>query len=46
MQREVLEMYAAQAGIAINNAMQRARLVEQVRLAEATHTICTPPAAT
>ena len=39
MQREVLEMYAAQAGIAINNAMQRARLVEQVRLAEATRTI-------
>ena len=32
-------MYAAQAGIAINNAMQRARLVEQVRLAEATRTI-------
>lgn len=38
-QREVLEMYSVQAGIAINNAWQRARLVEQVRLATATRAI-------
>jgi signal transduction histidine kinase len=31
--REALEMYAAQAGIAISNAMQRERLREKVRLA-------------
>lgn len=31
--RDALEMYAAQAGIAISNAMQRARLREEVRLA-------------
>ncbi|HET6627856.1 MAG TPA: ATP-binding protein [Nocardioidaceae bacterium] len=38
-QREVLEMYSVQAGIAINNAWQRARLAEQVRLAEVLRTI-------
>ena len=38
-QREVLEMYAVEAGIAINNAKQRARLAEQVRLASAVRTV-------
>ena len=38
-QRQVLEMYAVEAGIAINNAKQRARLAEQVRLASAVRTI-------
>ncbi|HSE09676.1 MAG TPA: GAF domain-containing sensor histidine kinase [Nocardioidaceae bacterium] len=33
--REALEMYAAQAGIAISNAKQRERLREEVRLAAA-----------
>jgi signal transduction histidine kinase len=33
--REALEMYAAQAGIAISNAKQRERLREEVRLATA-----------
>ena len=33
--RDALEMYAAQAGIAINNAKQRERLREEVRLANA-----------
>lgn len=38
-QREVLEMYAVQAGIAINNAAQRSRLAEEVRLASTVRTI-------
>ncbi len=38
-QRDVLEMYSVQAGIAINNAWQRNRLAEQVRLAEVVRTI-------
>jgi signal transduction histidine kinase len=38
-QRDVLEMYAVQAGIAINNAQQRTRLAEQVRLASAVRSI-------
>ncbi len=38
-QREVLEMYAVQAGIAISNAKQRIRLTEQVRLSAAMRAI-------
>lgn len=38
-QREILEMYAVQAGIAINNAQHRNRLAEQVRLATAVRTV-------
>ncbi len=38
-QREVLEMYVVQAGIAMFNAQQRERLAEQVRLGEATRAI-------
>lgn len=37
--REALEMYAVQAGIAINNAKQRERLREEVRLAAAVRDI-------
>lgn len=39
MQRDVLEMYAAQAAIVLNNAQQRIKLEEAVRLADATHAI-------
>jgi len=38
-QREVLEMYAVQAGIAINNARQRRALVERIRLGEAVRAV-------
>lgn len=38
-QREVLEMYAGQAAIAISNERQRSRLAEQVRLASTVRTI-------
>lgn len=37
--REALEMYAAQAGIAISNAQQRERLREKVRLAAAVRAV-------
>jgi signal transduction histidine kinase len=37
--REALEMYAAQAGIAISNAKQRERLREEVRLATAVRAV-------
>lgn len=37
--REALEMYAVQAGIAINNAKQRDRLREEVRLATAVRAV-------
>lgn len=41
--RQVLEMYAVQAGLAIHHAQARARLSEQVTLAEATRTILGAP---
>lgn len=37
--RDALEMYAAQAGIAISNAKQRERLREEVRLASVVRTV-------
>jgi signal transduction histidine kinase len=37
--RQVLEMYAVQAGLAIHHAQERERLHERVRLASATRTI-------
>jgi signal transduction histidine kinase len=37
--RQVLEMYAVQAGLAIHHAQERARLEERVRLAAATRTV-------
>ena len=37
--RQVLEMYAVQAGLAIHHAQERERLQERVRLAAATRTI-------
>ena len=37
--RQVLEMYAVQAGLAIHHAQERQRLQERVRLAAATRTI-------
>ena len=39
MRRQVLEMYAVQAGLAIHHAQERDRLQERVRLASATRTI-------
>jgi signal transduction histidine kinase len=41
--RQVLEMYAVQAGLAIHHAQARARLSEQVALAEATRTVLDAP---
>ena len=42
--RQVLEMYAVQAGLAIHHAQDRARLAEQVSLSDATRTILDSPA--
>lgn len=42
--RQVLEMYAVQAGLAIHHAQDRARLSEQVSLGDATRTILDSPA--
>jgi signal transduction histidine kinase len=42
--RQVLEMYAVQAGLAIHHAQARARLSEQVSLGDATRTIVDAPA--
>ena len=39
IRRQVLEMYAVQAGLAIHHAQQRERLEDKVRLAAATRTI-------
>ena len=39
LRRQVLEMYAVQAGLAIHHAQERERLQERVRLAAATRTI-------
>lgn len=39
IRRQVLEMYAVQAGLAIHHAQERERLQERVRLAAATRTI-------
>ena len=39
VRRQVLEMYAVQAGLAIHHAQERDRLQERVRLAAATRTI-------
>lgn len=39
LSRQVLEMYAVQAGLAIHHAQERGRLHERVRLAGATRTI-------
>jgi signal transduction histidine kinase len=39
IRRQVLEMYAVQAGLAIHHAQERDRLQERVRLAAATRTI-------
>ncbi len=39
LNRQVLEMYAVQAGLAIHHAQERQRLQERIRLAEATRTI-------
>jgi signal transduction histidine kinase len=42
--RQVLEMYAVQAGLAIHHAQARARLAEQVALGEATRVVVAAPA--
>jgi signal transduction histidine kinase len=39
LDRQILEMYAVQAGLAIHHAQERERLQERVRLAAATRTI-------
>lgn len=39
LQRQVLEMYAVQAGLAIHHAQERARLSERLRLGATTRTI-------
>ena len=39
LSRQVLEMYAVQAGLAIHHAQERERLRERIRLAAATRTI-------